>query len=65
MEALAGPQRGQKTFEALDEAIEQILNECYHEAKRIVTEQREAMERVTRALLEQETLSKEEFAALI
>ncbi len=64
-EALAGPQSGQKTFEARDVAIEQILNECYHEAKRIVAEKREAMERVTRALLEQETLSKEEFLALM
>ncbi|HTP00432.1 MAG TPA: ATP-dependent zinc metalloprotease FtsH [Anaerolineales bacterium] len=64
-EALATPQSGQKTFEARDQAIEQILNECYAEAKRLVTERRDAMERVTRALLEQETLSKEEFVALM
>ena len=48
-----------------DEAIEQILNECYAAAKRLVTENRNAMERVTRALLEQETLSKEEFIGLM
>ena len=64
-EALAAPQSGQKTFEARDEAIEQILSECYEEAKRIVNERRDAMERVTHALLEQETLSKEEFFALM
>jgi cell division protease FtsH len=64
-QALAGPQSGQKTFEARDAAIDQILDECYQEAKRIVTEKRDAMERVTRALLDQETLSKEEFVALM
>ncbi len=64
-EALSSPRTGQKTFEALDEAINHILNECYNEAKRIVTEKREAMERVTQSLLQQETLSREEFVALI
>jgi cell division protease FtsH len=64
-EALSTPRTGQKTFEALDEAINHILNECYNEAKRIVTERREAMERVTQYLLQQETLSREEFVALM
>jgi cell division protease FtsH len=64
-EALAAPQSGQKTFEARDEAIDQILNECYTEAKRLVIEKCDAMERVTSALLEQETLSKEEFITLM
>ena len=65
VEALAGPHAGQKTFEALDVAMSRILDECYAEAKRILTEQRAAVERVTQSLLDQETLSKEEFAALI
>jgi cell division protease FtsH len=56
---------GQKTFEVLDSAINQILEECYQEAKRIINEQREAVERVTQALLQQETLTREEFVALI
>jgi cell division protease FtsH len=56
---------GQKTFEAMDEAISKILADGYHEAKRILTEKREAVERVTRALLEQETLTRDEFAVLI
>ena len=64
-EALSSPRTGQKTFEALDEAINHILNECYNEARRIVTEKRDAMERVTQSLLQQETLSREEFVALI
>jgi cell division protease FtsH len=64
-EALAAPRAGQKTFEAMDKAISQILDECYAEAKRIITEKREAMERVTQNLLQQETLTREEFVALM
>jgi cell division protease FtsH len=64
-EALASPRAGQKTFEAMDLAINLILEECYAEAKRIITEKREAMERVTHYLLQQETLTREEFVALM
>jgi cell division protease FtsH len=64
-EAFSAPRAGQKTFEAMDEAISKILDECYTEAKRIMVEKRDAMERVTQALLEQETLSREEFVALM
>jgi len=52
---------GQKTFEALDDAIKKILDECYAEAKRIIVEKREAVERVTQSLLQQETMTREEF----
>jgi cell division protease FtsH len=65
VEALAAPRAGQKTFEAMDQAINLILEECYAEAKRIITEKREAMERVTHCLLQQETLTREEFVDLI
>ncbi len=61
----ASQQAGQKTFEALDKAINEILDECYQEAKRIISERREVVERVTQALLQQETLTREEFIALI
>ena len=64
-EALIAPRAGQKTFEVLDTAINQILEDCYQEAKRIINEQRGAVERVTQALLQQETLTREEFVALI
>jgi len=56
---------GQKTFEALDDAIKQILDECYAEAKRIVLEKREAVERVTQSLLQKETMTRQEFVALM
>jgi cell division protease FtsH len=64
-EALSAPRAGQKTFEALDEAISHILDECYSEAKGIVMEKRDTMERVTQSLLQHETLTREEFAALM
>jgi len=64
-EAMVAPRTGQRTFEALDHAIKQILDECYAEAKRIVDAKRETMQRVTDYLLQQETLSREEFLALM
>jgi cell division protease FtsH len=64
-EALAAPHTGQRTFEALDQAIKQILDECYAEARRILEENRDAVERVTQALLQQETMTREEFKALM
>ena len=64
-EAMAAPRTGQKTFEALDDSINHILEACYTEAKRIVNEKRETMERVTQSLLQQETLNREEFVALM
>jgi cell division protease FtsH len=64
-EAMTTPRSGQKTFEVLDQAINAILEECYAEAKRIITERRDAMERVTQSLLQNETLTREEFKALV
>ena len=65
VEALASPRAGQKTFEAMDQAINMILEQCYSEAKRIILEKRDAMERVTQYLLQQETLTRDEFVALM
>jgi cell division protease FtsH len=64
-EAFAAPRSGQKTFEALDTAINQILEECYEEAKRIINQKLDSVERVTQGLLQQETLTREEFIALM
>lgn len=64
-EALSSPKTGQKTFEAIDATINRILEDCYKEAKRIVTSQREVVERVTKNLLEKETLTREEFKSLV
>jgi cell division protease FtsH len=64
-EALSGPRSGQKTYEAMDEAISRILDECHAGAKRIITEQRAKVEQVTQALLQHETLTQAEFVALM
>jgi len=64
-EALAAPRAGQQTFEALDQAIKQILDECYGEAMRILTENHAAIERVTHCLLQQETMTRAEFVVLM
>jgi cell division protease FtsH len=64
-EALSAPRAGQQTFDAMDQAIKQILDNCYGEARRILNENREAVERITQRLLQQETLTREEFTALI
>src|SRR5512146_51660 len=47
VEALSAPRSGQKTYDALDDAVNSILDEGYAEAKRIVLERRETVERVT------------------
>jgi cell division protease FtsH len=64
-EALTAPRAGQKTFEAMDAAIKDILDNCYAEAKRIICEERAAMERLTHCLLQQETVTREEFVAMM
>ncbi|MGV0951819.1 MAG: ATP-dependent zinc metalloprotease FtsH [Azonexus sp.] len=63
--AALGSRSGQKTYDTLDEEIARILSQGYVEAKRLLSEQRDAVERVTECLLEQETLSREEFVALV
>lgn len=63
--SFSAPHNGQRTFDAIDEAVNNILNECYNEAKRIITEKREVMERLTESLLQHETLTREEFVALM
>lgn len=63
--ALGAPRTSQKTFETLDEAVNNILESCYNEARRIITEKREQVERVAAELLEVETLSRERFIEIM
>jgi cell division protease FtsH len=64
-EALSAPRASQQSFESIDQAIKQILDGCYSEAKRIIVENRDAVERVTQCLLQQETMTRAEFVALM
>jgi cell division protease FtsH len=55
----------QKTFEALDEAVHNILESCYSEAKRLISEKRACVEQVAEKLLDEETIDREQFAMLM
>src|SRR6266849_4338216 len=48
------------TAEVVDAEVERILLECYTNGVRLLREQREALDRLARALLERETLDEEE-----
>jgi cell division protease FtsH len=61
----SGAAGSQKMQEAIDGAVHDILESCYHDALRILTEQRAQIERVADALLEEETLNREQFLALM
>jgi cell division protease FtsH len=50
---------------AIDGEIRVIIDQCYHQAEEVLTERREAMERIVAVLLEKETLERDEFKALL
>ena len=54
---------GQIAFE-IDQQVRKIIDECYNECKRIITEQKDKLELIANALLEYETLNNEQIEAL-
>ena len=48
----------------IDEEVKKIIDECYKEAKKILQEHRNVMERCVTLLMEKERITGEEFAAL-
>jgi len=48
------------TAEAIDKAARQIVDECYQEALRLLSEHRDALERLASALMERETLDEKQ-----
>ena len=48
------------TAQAVDEAARRIVNECYREALRLLTEHRPALDRLAAALMERETLDEKQ-----
>jgi len=54
----------EKTAEKIDKAISDLLDEAKDAAKNILTEQKDMLERITKKLLDQETIEKEEFEGL-
>jgi cell division protease FtsH len=49
----------------IDREIRQIIDSCYAQASQILSENRERMDRIVTALLERETLDREDFRALM
>lgn len=49
----------------IDREVASILASCYEKAKKILTENKDRLEKLTQALLEQETLNRAEFVALM
>jgi len=49
----------------IDEEVKQLIDEARNNATEIMTVNRDALERVTKALIDRETLTGEEFAALV
>ena len=63
--ALAQPRGSQKTFETIDGSVKTILDNCYSEARKILTEKRMFVDRIAGELLEVETISQERFIELM
>jgi cell division protease FtsH len=59
------PQGSQKTFEAIDDTLKDILDSCYSEARRIILEKRDQLQAIASELLEVETLDRERFVDLM
>jgi len=62
------PERGpysEDTARLIDEEVKQLVTAAHDEARKILKEQRGALERVTRALLEREVVEAEEFLRLL
>jgi len=53
------------TAQLIDAEVKQLITHAHQEARRILREQRELLERVTRRLLEQEVMEGEELRAMI
>jgi cell division protease FtsH len=60
-----GPRYGAARRKEIDDEVTRILTEAYDHARRIMQDNREALERIARALLERETLDVSELQLLI
>ena len=55
----------EKTADAIDKAILELIKNAFKTAERIITEQRDKLERIASTLLTKETIEKEEFEQLL
>ncbi len=49
----------------IDQEVRRIIEECYQRARDILTQHRDTMDRVVQILMERETMSREEFLAIL
>ncbi len=63
--SFSSSQNSQKTFETIDQAVNDILSCCYEESKQILRDEQEKVERVANELLEVETIDRERFLELM
>ena len=58
-------QVSEATSEKIDDEVQKLIDEAYSEAKKILIDHRDAVERLVERLMEKETLEKEEIIATI
>jgi len=62
----AGLERRSEYIEKqIDEEVSQIINQCYEEAKQLLAEKRDLLEKMAHVLLEQEVISHEEIKKIL
>ena len=64
-ELLSGKWHSEETARTIDEEVERFVREAQEVARKIVSEEREAVERLAGALLQYETINAEEIVSLI
>jgi len=64
-ELAAHKEYSEKTAQEIDEEVRRIVLSCYEEAKRLLSENREALEAIVEKLLEKEVLSGEELDEIL
>ena len=55
----------EKTAEKIDEKIKYYIWDCYKQAKKIINDNKDLIEKMSKILLEKEYLTKEEFSILM
>jgi cell division protease FtsH len=55
----------EKVAEEIDEEVRQIIDKAYHTAKKVITEHRDKLDGIVKALLEEETIEGENLTAIL
>jgi len=55
----------QETSAQIDQAVHKIINQCYEDAKRVLTENRELLDEISEYLLSKETITGDELMAYV